>query len=550
MWDLLLRCKIQIMELQNHSLRIWLAAGLMLGVSILCCGPAQGQLDISGQQAGEPLTLTDAAPAENERAALISCKGLIDYGLYQSLRRRTQIAIDEGATYLIYEIGTYGGLLQSGDDISKYFILEVGKEDVRTVAFITTEAISAGAMISVGCQDIIMLKNATIGDCAPISLTGQIEGVEREKVESFTRVTFSRAAEANGYPEALLKAMVSQRLEVYRVKNKKSGEFEFFEQKDLPDDAETYDLEKKKLVVDKDTILSLTASEAKEYGIARAIVEDLDGALAFLAERDGVTFEKGVTVFEMLWSEHMVRWVNSPAVMGVLVMLAMLGVYVELNSPGLGLPGLVAVICVVIIVGSKYLVGMANWLEVAIFILGVILLGIEIFVIPGFGVAGIAGVICIFTGLFGMLIANPPDRFPWPKPEFGGWEPFLNGLVGLSFGFVGFLVLAWLFAKYLPKSRFLSGLSLAPAAGGPKLRVSMTAAPATDKASSGAEVSPIGINAGDIGIVVSPLRPAGQARFGAAVVDVVTEGEFLEKDVEVEVLDVHGNRVLVRETQK
>jgi membrane-bound serine protease (ClpP class) len=94
---------------------------------------------------------------------------MIDNGLYKSIQRRTQIALDAGAEYLIYEIGTYGGLLESADDISKYFILDVAKK-AHTVAYITTEAISAGAMISVSCQDIIMLENTTIGDCAPIQL--------------------------------------------------------------------------------------------------------------------------------------------------------------------------------------------------------------------------------------------------------------------------------------------------------------------------------------------------------------------------------------------
>src|SRR4030043_1595185 len=92
------------------------------------------------------------------KAAVIVCKGMIDDGLYKSIRRRTQIALDSGAKYLIYEISTYGGLLQSGDDISKYFILDVAKT-AHTVAYVATEAISAGAMISVSCQDIIMREN-------------------------------------------------------------------------------------------------------------------------------------------------------------------------------------------------------------------------------------------------------------------------------------------------------------------------------------------------------------------------------------------------------
>jgi membrane-bound serine protease (ClpP class) len=470
------------------------------------------------------------------KAAVIVCKGMIDDGLYKSIQRRTQIALDADAEYIIYEISTYGGLLQSADDISKYFILEIGKK-AHTVAYVTTEAISAGAMISVSCRDIIMRENTTIGDCAPIVLGGKLEGVEREKAESFTRAAFARAAEANGYPAALLKAMVTMQTKVYRVKNLQTGESEFIEDKQLPEDPNKYDLDGKELIVKEDEILTLTAARAFEYGIARAQVKDRAGALEFLAERDGVTFASEPMVLETLWSEEMVRWLNSPAVMAVLVMIALLGVYIEFNTPGLGLPGLVAVICFVIIIGSKYMVGLANWVEVALFVVGILLLLVEFFVLPGFGIAGIMGIICVLVGLFGMLIKNPPNRLPWPDSP-ANWDIFLNGLLGLSLGFMGFVVLAWILSKYLPRLQFLSGLILVPAVAkqGTEMEISMTAPP---------ERQTIGVNTGDIGEVVSILRPTGKARFGDAIVDVVAEAEFLDKGAMVKIIEIHGNRVVV-----
>ena len=368
--------------------------------------------------------------APTVKAAVIICKGMIDDGLYKSIQRRTQMALDQDVKYLIYEIQTYGGLVQSADDISKYFILDVGKR-AHTVAYVTTEAISAGAMISVSCRDIIMLENTTIGDCAPIVLGGKLEGVEREKTESFIRAVFMRAAEANGYPAALLKAMVTMQEKVYRVKNLQTGDYEFFEDRDLPQDPNKYGLDDKELVVDDDELLTLTASQAFEYGIARAKVKDRAGALDFLAERDGVTFDAEPIVLHTIWSEEMVRWLNSPAVMAVLVMIAMLGVYIEFNTPGVGLPGLAAVICFVIIIGSKYVVGLANWVEVALFAVGILLLLVEIFVLPGFGLAGITGIICIIAGVFGMLIKNPPDRLPWPQDAIA-WSDFTWGAVSYT----------------------------------------------------------------------------------------------------------------------
>ncbi|MCD6394739.1 MAG: hypothetical protein J7M40_14700 [Planctomycetes bacterium] len=493
--------------------------------------------------ADAPDTPTAKAPQPSQNAknmvVVIPCEGMIDDGLHQSILRRSEEAIAMGATYIIFEIDTYGGLVKAADDISTYLILELSK-NVHTVAYVKKKALSAGAMISVSCKDIIMLSNTTIGDCAPITMGGTLEGVEREKAESFVRAIFSRAAEANDYPEALLKAMVSRQLEIFRVKNLKSDKYEFFETKDLPKDPNRYDIKNKELVVKDDEILTLTASKAHEYGIARAVVDNREEAIAFLAKRDGITFADHVPILKTLWSEQLVRWINSPAVMAVLVMLAMLGVYIELNSPGLGLPGLVALICIVIIIGSKYLGGMANWVEVAIFIIGIILLGVEVFVIPGFGITGFLGIVFIFAGLFGMLIRNPPGDVPWPKTEFA-WDLFLDGLVGLSFGFVGFLCLAYLFTRYLPKMYFLRGLMLRPAAAGEQLPPSITtAAPRS---------AGININVGDTGEVVSPLRPAGQARFAQATVDVVTVGEFLENGTKVKIIQIHGNRIVVREAK-
>ncbi len=480
------------------------------------------------------------AETPGAKAAVIICKGMIDDGLFKSIQRRTQIALDEGVEYLIYEIQTYGGLVNAADNICKYLILEVGKE-AHTVAYITTEAISAGAMISVSCQDIIMLENTTIGDCAPIVLvpSQKLEGVDREKAESFIRAAFDRAAEANGYPRALLRAMVTMQIEVYRVKNIKTGEYEFFESVRLPKDPnEIYDLDNKELVVESDKLLTLIASDALEYGVARTVVKDRAGALDFLAKRDGVTFAGEPMVLETTWSEEMVRWINSPAVMAVLVMLAMLGVYIEFNTPGVGLPGLAAVICFTIIIGSKYLVGLANWVEVALFVLGILLLLVEFLVLPGFGIAGFLGIVCIFAGLFGMLIKNPPDKLPWPQDAVA-WSDFTWGVVGLSVGFVGFIVLAWVLSKYLPRIQFLSGLILAPAVPrqSGEIPLSMTTPP---------ESKTVSVSLGDTGEVVSILRPTGKAKFGDAIVDVVAEAEFLDKGTKVEIIEIHGNRVVVK----
>jgi len=486
---------------------------------------------------------TPSAPVRlspDAKAAIIPCTGLIDDALFYSIKRRTETALRGGANYLIYEMGTYGGLVDAADSIAKYLIQKVAPRG-HTAAYVATEAISAGALISVSCRDIIMQENTTIGDAAPITMGGKLEGVEREKAESFMRAAFQRAAEANGYPPLLLKAMVTIQIEVYRVRNLDMGQYEFFEGESLPKDPNTYEVKRAEKIVGKDELLTLTAPRALEFGIARAVVKDRAGALAFLAQRDGVVFAEEPRVLETSWSEQMVSWVNSPGVMAVLVMLALLGVYVEFSTPGFGLAGIVAAICFAIIVGSKYLVGMANWVEILLLFAGIVLLLIEIFVLPGFGIAGILGIIGILLGLFGMLIRNAPNELPWPETPTD-WQSLSSGVLSLAIGFTGFVVLAYLLSRYLPKLGFMRGLVLAPnaAMAGGEPRVSMTAPPQD----LGSPLRP-----GATGTVIAKLRPAGKARFGAALVDVVATGEFLDIGTRVEIIAINGSRVVVKEAK-
>jgi membrane-bound serine protease (ClpP class) len=472
------------------------------------------------------------------KAAIITCTGLIDDGLYSSIKRRANTALNYGANYIILEIETYGGLVKSADDISKYLILELSQK-AKTAAYINTEAISAGAMISVSCQDIIMRKNTTIGDCAPITMGEKLEDVEREKAESFIRATFQRAAQANNYPQALLEAMVSKHKKVWRIKNLKTDKYEFCEDEKLPTDINLYDLKNKELIDNENEILTLTAAKAKEYGIARDVVNNVNEAIAFLAKRDNVTFSPKILRLEPNWSEQLVRMLNHPTVSGILFMIAMLGVYIELKTPGVILPGLIAVICFAIIFGSRYLTGLATWWEIAVFATGLILLVLELFVIPGFGIAGVLGILFILVSLFAILIPNRPDELPWPQYDFDNvqWHLLSSGAWSFSLGFGGFLVLAYILAKFLPKTGPFTGLVLAPADKGPVMEIDLTAP--LEKAGE--------LKTGDTGIAITKLRPAGQGRFGDSVVDVVTEGDFIEKDKKIKILRIEGNRVVVKQ---
>ncbi|MHC4257473.1 MAG: NfeD family protein [Planctomycetota bacterium] len=493
--------------------------------------------------ADQPTPEAQAAPVvetPQKIVAMITCHGMIDQGLADSIERRGNEAIAMGADYLILEVETYGGRVDSADEISKYLIQDL-PDTIHTVAYVNTEAISAGAMISVSCKDIIMRENTTIGCSAPIIMgSSEMGEAEREKTESFVRSTFSRAAQANGYPEALLKAMVSQNIEVWQIENTQTGQMEYYEKEYLPNDPNAYGLAGKKLIVKEGELLTLTDQKAKEYGIARAVVEDSEQALAFIEQRDGVVISKDVIRLETIWSEEMVRWLTSPIVVSILVLGIMLGIYVEFNTPGLGLPALLAVTCLVILVGSRYLIGMANWIEIALLCLGFLLLMVEIFVIPGFGVAGFAGIVCIVGGLLAMWVKNTPDEIPWPKGPMA-WTVFTDGLFGMAVGFLLFVGAAAILAKYLDRIPFLRRFVLKSAVTGKQTAVSQTFEPQQEQTA---------LKVGQIGEVISALRPAGKAQFGARVVDVVADGAFIEKGGPVKILEVHGNHVIVTEVKE
>jgi len=485
----------------------------------------------------EPNQPAFVVPSEHGRAVVIVCDEMIDDGLYESIRRRSEQALAEGATTIIYEINTFGGLVKSALSIWDYLMHEVNPR-AHTVAYVPNKAISAGALISVACEDIVMKKAAILGDCAPIVMGGgELEGTEREKQESPLRSYFMAAAKANNYPPVLCMAMVTIGMEVYQVKNNKTGLYEYFDVDKLPQKSETYDLDNKKLVVSDDELLTVDGDEAYGYGIARALVDSFAEVLTFLEKKQGVSFVQPVERMEVNWSESLVRWLTSPTVSGILIMVAMLGIYAELNSPGLGLPGALAVVALVVLFGSKFLIGMANWWEIAVFLLGLVLLLLEIFVIPGFGVAGVTGALLMIFALAAMMVGNSPDELPIPRLD-ADMELLGRHLMGMAGGFMGFLIGAYLIARYLPSVPVANKLILAgPQESAQVRRGGLQAGPAPEPA----------VQLGQEGVAMSQLRPSGVGRFDGKRINVVTRGELIETNSKIKIVAIDGNSIIVKE---
>ena len=206
-------------------------------------------------------------------------------------------------------------------------------------------------------------------------------------------------------------------------------------------------------------------------------------------------------------------------------------IYAEFKAPGFGLAGGLAIACFAILFGSKFLIGLANWWEIALFVVGLALIALEVAVIPGFGVAGVAGILCCIFAMLAMVVPNAPDAFPIPQTDLD-WNTFVNGVVATSVGFILSLILCAIAAKYLPKLPLANRLILASAQ-------SAHDAPATDQA-------PImHVHVGDVGIVQNVCRPVGKVLFGDDLLDAVSEGEIIQAGAKVRVVRRDSNRVIV-----
>ncbi len=469
-------------------------------------------------------------PREFSHGVLIRFEGPITPRLEQYLYRKLEVARQQKADLLIIEIESPGGLLDASEAIAERL------RDINwahTVAYVPKMALSGAAIAALGCDEIIMAPQARFGDAGPIFQDEDfLFRHAPEKIRSDLARVVRDLAEAKGRPPALAEAMVDMQLEVYRVKNRTTGKETFMSDDEIQAADNPEDWEKIKLVLEsrKDKFLEVNGTRAVELHLAEATAagrEDL--RRRYKLEKDELTILRPTGV------DTAVYILNLPIVTGLLIVIGLVGLYVEFSAPGIGLGGLIAALCFGIFFWSRFLGGTAEWLEVGLFGAGVVFLLVELFVLPGFGLAGLTGFILLTLSL---VLASQPFLIPEKNWQFSLLAQTL--LMLLASG-AGFLVAAFALSKYLGELPILGRLTLRPP-------------DASDAAGSGAGVSGevsrhFQVEIGDRGIADSALRPAGRARFGENYIDVVTEGAFVDSGTEVRVLKVTGNRVLVRRVE-
>lgn len=479
-------------------------------------------------------------PDKVSLAFVIPIREPISKKTFQAIKRKALRCHQAKAELIIFDMDTWGGAVMAALDIAR--LLKTDLSDIYTVCYIRTRAVSAGALIAVACDEIVMTPTGKLGDAAPISPMGKIEGVEREKSETVLRKEFAESAERNGYPVALAESMVTIGREVWLVRNVDTRELRYVLRKEFAGKVRvppglstapanpTGQWQLLRVVVTNKELLTLNSREAKEYGFATKLIDAPRGdELAGVLKHFNVVGEP--VVLTDTWSERMVEFLTSPPVVSFLLFLGLLCGYVEMHTPGFGLAGGVAIACFAIMFGSGYLVGLAAWWEIALFIAGLALIAIEVFIVPGFGVLGTTGALCCVVGVLAMLIPNAPDKWPIPRTEID-WSIFVNGLMAMGIGFLMACAAAVLFARYLPKVPIASKMLLAiPDVSGSR--------PASEHA-------PIHtVQTGATGTVEGTCRPVGQVRFGRELVDAIADGGFISAGTQVRVIKVEGNRVVV-----
>ena len=486
---------------------------------------------------GGTLAAAEPPAPKYQHAVLIRFEGTITPLLEQFLYRKLDDAQADGADLVIVEIDSPGGLVESSFNVA-HRLRDL--DWAATVAYVPREALSGAAIVALGCEQIIMGPNAMLGDAGPIVLGEDfLFRHAPEKVRSDLASKIRDLAETRNRPPALAEAMVDMNCVVYEVTDRQSGAKKFLSQHDIDaaPNPEQWDKGPPVLESREGSFLEVNGRRAVELTLAEGNAgsrQELQQVLG-LAEPPRVIEPSGVDT-----AVYVLNW---PWITGLLFVIGLVALYVEVSTPGLGLGGLVSLLCFALFFWSRFLGGTAEVLEVVLFLTGAAFLAVEIFVLPGFGFAGITGLLLMLAGI---LMASQTFLIPETKRE---WEVFGTSILVLSCSAVAFVAAAALLSRHFGSLPIFNRLVLQPA---PSEAVSRSAGQADpDKPLPVlAPDNPYGVDVGDWGLALSPLRPAGKARFGDRYLDVLTDGDFVERGRQVRIVEIQGSRIVVRDVEE
>ena len=460
-----------------------------------------------------PNMYAEKEPENIGKVLIVPIKDQIDKTLLFFLRRIFQTA-DRNNTIkaIVIDMDTPGGALRETEEIIAW-MRSFNAKGIPIYVYVNPRAQSAGAIISLASDGIFMAPGSRIGSAAPI-LMNPMGGPEemsddiKEKILSDTRALVRGLAQEKGYIPDLAVAMVDNNVEV------KIGD---------------------RIVCPKGELLNLTAKDAVEVIpprekplLATGIVSNIPELIKWVKLGHLEPME-----VQPDGAEELARWITMLA--PLLMAAAFIGIYIEFKTPGFGIPGIIGIVSLVLFLFGHYIAGLAGKEDVFLVILGITLIAVEVFVLPGFGIAGILGIGALLGGMILAMIPHLPKNPDLPKEVFRpiNLKPFLdlalfNFMATIAITGIGVFTLA----KLLPKTKLYNSLILQKAT-------------TVESGYVGTNVVENSKLLGQTGMTLTPLRPSGIALIEDQRVDVVSSGDYIDRDESVIVIEVNGPRIVV-----
>ena len=419
----------------------------------------------------------------------VPIEGTIDLGLAPFIERIVEEAAPGDIIFI--RMNTFGGRVDGAVRMRDALL----RAKSTSVIFVEGRAISAGALIALACDTIIMNPAATIGDAMPVRMgeDGDAKATS-EKAISYMREEMAATAKANGRSDDIARAMVDPDVEIEGL-------------------------------IAKDKLLTLTADKAYELGIADLLIDDFDKAVAALNLMGAQRVDMHTT-----WAEWLARRLTDPIISSLLMSLGMILLMIDIYTQGFGVKGVLGLFCLALFFLGQYTAHLAGWEELLLLTVGLVLLGVEIFVLPGFGVAGVAGAIAVGAAVVMALVEL---NLPLDVAMDLGYvqDAIQQAAVRIAILLVLGIGLTVMMARYLPTSRFGRHIILAGATTIEDGYVSQS-----EKAED---------LVGKTGVATGDLRPAGIAEIDGKRIDVVSQGDYIKRGTEIRITNVDGNRVVV-----
>ena len=427
---------------------------------------------------------------------IIPIEGPIEQALLYVVRRGFDQAVRNNSEAIILQMNTPGGAVNSAGEI----INLIGKMDIPIYTFVDNGAYSAGAFIALATPKIYMSPGSVIGAATPMMMSpmGGVQDMPpdvKEKMTSAVCAMVRAAAEQGGHDPELAECMVRADLE-YKVG--------------------------RNIISKKGELLTMTNTEAEQMIskdktlLSSGTAQNINELLKLLElENAEINFIKTTG------SEKFARAIASIA--PILMLIGMGGLWLEFKTPGFGFFGLLGAVCLILFFFGHHIAGLSGMEDLIFFMIGIILIAVELFITPGFGFIGLSG---LAISLFSLVNAMS-ERLP------GSWKPisfefstFSEPLINVAIAFIGSIGMLTIVGKYVPKTVLFSNLSLSETIENHSKKNNLI---------------------GSLGITINDLRPSGTAKFNNKKIDVVTSGEFLPKNTKVEIISVNGSRITVKE---